>query len=122
MNNFNADDESQQKHQESIIFLWIYFISMLQRLDLLFLLTFQRVKERNIFDNLGKKAMDKMSVVEQSMEMNIETASHIVGEKQCLFKSNEDSLVALLWPFFLAFDEMIEQWIKEPVIIMPAVS
>jgi hypothetical protein len=45
---------------------------MLQCLYLLFLLTFQRVKERNVVANLGKKAMDKMSVVEQLMEMNIE--------------------------------------------------
>jgi ethanolamine utilization protein EutQ (cupin superfamily) len=39
---------------------------------LLFLLTFQRVKERNVVDNLGTKAMDKRSVVEQLMKMNIE--------------------------------------------------
>lgn len=35
------------------------------------------------------------------------------GGRQPFFAS-EDAVITLLWPFLIAFDEMLEEWLKAP--------
>lgn len=80
--------------------LWKYFESLLERTDVLFLITIQLFKEQRAAAQFNKKSASKFSPIEQSYE--------IASQRQA---ATSDPLLTILATLFASLDETVQQWL-----------
>ena len=88
------------ENQQSTFQLWKYFESLLERTDVLFLITIQMFKEQRVAGQFLKKSASKFSPIEQSYE--------IATQRQA---ATSDPLLTILSTLFAALHETVQQWL-----------